>query len=352
MTLPPSYEDIIELALPDGSLLPSEDTDVYTSKLGGRPVWLNHPSKDLLESLKCPLCGTDRYLLLQMDCPREEYPAVDRIAYVFVCNTRTCSQDARGWKVIFMMKHKDQEEESKTAVDSKGKASFWDSLMNDQVEDNKNPLSGGTAVTKSEAKSPVSVPLSNPKNKFPGIYLHIDEEIIVEKREKKSFAAASISENITIAPEAAGGDEEWSGEQYEKFRAPGTDKSFNHFQKRVAHYPRQCVRYAVSGAQKPLLYHDLDINSTVARLGSCEQCNHSTHRFELQLMPAVLAFLPTESAEYTKHIPESKKSNNPIISDGMEWGSVLVYSCGALCGLTRKDAEVAEGKVIIQLELQ
>ena len=41
MTFPPSYEDIIELALPDGDLLHSEDTDVYTSKLGGRPVWLH-----------------------------------------------------------------------------------------------------------------------------------------------------------------------------------------------------------------------------------------------------------------------------------------------------------------------
>ena len=349
MTFPPSYEDIIELALPDGALLPSEDTDVYTSKLGGRPVWLNHPTKDLIDSLKCPLCGTDRYLLLQMDCPREEYPTIDRIAYVFVCNTRACSQDSRGWKVVFMMKHKDEEDEKNGTTDSKTKASFWDSLMNDQVGDNKNPLSG-TTVTKSETKS-LPVPLSNPKNKFPGIFLHIDEEIIVEKREKKS--AAVIPENISIAPEAtAGGDEEWSGEQYEKLRAPGTDKSFNRFQKRVAHYPRQCIRYAVSGAQTPLLYHDLDISSTVTKLGCCEHCNHSTHRFELQLMPAVLAFLPTESAEYTKHIPETKKSNNPMISDGMEWGSVMVYSCGALCGLTRKDAEIVEGKVIIQLELQ
>lgn len=345
MTFPPSYEDIIELALPDGTLLPSEDTDVYTSKLGGRPVWLNHPTKDLLDSLKCPLCETDRYLLLQMDCPREEYPAIDRIVYVFVCNTRACSQDAIGWKVVFMTKHKDEEDEEKNvAADSKGKASFWDSIMNDQVEDNKNPLSG-TSITKS-----LPVPLSNPKNKFPGIYLHIDEEIIVEKREKKS--AVVIPENISIAPEATGGDEEWAGEQYEKLRAPGTDKSFNRFQKRVAHYPRQCIRYAVSGAQTPLLYHDLDISSAVAKLGSCQHCNHSTHRFELQLMPAVLAFLPTDSAEYTKHIPETKKSNNPMISDGMEWGSVMVYSCGALCGLTRKDTEIVEGKVIIQLELQ
>ena len=352
MTLPPSHEDIIELALPDGALLPSEDTDVYTSKLGGRPVLFVQPPKDLLDSLKCPLCNTELYLLLQMDCPREEYRGVDRIVYVFACNTRACSQDARGWRVIFMIKHKDEEEENK-AQDSKGKASFWDSLMNDEVEDNKNPLSGASSAKSSVSKSSnnLPIPLSNPKNKFPGIYLHIDEEIIVEKREKKS-TVTEIPENVSIAPEAAGGDEEWSGEQYEKFRAPGTDKSFNRFQKRVAHYPRQCVRYAVSGAQTPLLYHDLDLNTAVNKLGSCQLCNHPTHRFELQLMPAVLAFLPTESPEYIKHIAEGKRSTNPMISDGMEWGSVMVYSCGALCGLANKETEIVEGKVIIQLELQ
>lgn len=349
MTLPPSYEDIIELALPDGALLPSEDTDVYTSKLGGRPVWLTHPTKDLLDSLKCPLCSTDLYLLLQMDCPREEYPSVDRVVYIFVCNTRACSQDTRGWKVIFMMKNRDEGTGEKSTQDSKSKASFWDSLMNNEVEDNKNALSASSSTKSApDTSASLPIPVSNPKNKFPGIYLHIDEEIIVEKREKKS--SASIPENITIAPEATGGDEEWSGEQYEKFRAPGTDKSFNRFQKRVAHYPRQCVRYAVSGAQTPLLYHDLDITAAVNKLGACQHCNHPALRFELQLMPAVLAFLPTESPDHLRHIPESKKSTNPMVSDGMEWGSVMVYSCGDYCGL--KGADIVEGKVIIQLELQ
>ena len=350
MTFPPSYEDIIELALPDGDLLHSEDTDVYTSKLGGRAVWLHAPSKDLLDSLKCPRCSTELFLLLQMDCPREEYPSVDRVVYVFVCNTRACSQDPRGWKVIFMMKHATSAVKAQEAA--KPKASFWDSLMNDEekTEEKKETtsnLSSNTDTTASTSSAPV---LHNPKNKFPGIYLHIDEEIIVEKREKKS----AIPETVTISPEAtsAGGEEEWSGEQYEKFRAPGTDKSFSRFQKRVAHYPRQCVRYAVSGGQTPLLYHDLDLSGAVNKLPACSRCNHSCNRFELQLMPAILAFLPTESPEHLRHIPENKKSKNPMVSDGMEWGTVMVYSCGALCGVADKDAQTVEGNVIIQLELQ
>ena len=343
MTFPPCYEDIIELALPDGDLLHSDDTDAFTSKLGGRAVWLQAPSKDLLDSLKCPKCNTELYLLLQMDCPREEYPLVDRVVYIFVCNTRACSQDPRGWRVIFMMKH------SAAAVQAsvqETRASFWDSLMNN--DETPEAMKEIIPSTLNVAATKTSATLHNPKNKFPGIYLHIDEEIIVEKREKKS----SIPENVSISTEAAGGEEEWSGEQYEKFRAPGTDKSFSRFQKRVAHYPRQCVRYAVSGGQKPLLYHDLDVTSALNKLPTCSRCKHTCNHFELQLMPAILAFLPTESAEHIRHIPENKRSNNPIVSDGMEWGSVMVYSCGALCGVADKDAQIVEGNVIIQLELQ
>lgn len=348
MTFPPSYEDIIELALPDGDLLHCDDTEVFTSKLGGRPVWLHTPSKDLLDSLKCPRCSTELYLLLQMDCPREEYPSVDRVAYIFVCNTRVCSQDKSSWRVIFMMKH--NAVAAKTQGLAAPKSSFWDSLMNeDQKIEEKNGTPSPSISSNSAAEIPApKAALLNPKNKFPGIYLHIDEEIIVEKREKKY----AVPENVTSVPEAIGGEEEWSGEQYEKFRAPGTDKSFNRFQKRVSHYPRQCVRYAVSGGQTPLLYHDIDIAAAVNKLPSCRRCSHACNHFELQLMPAILAFLPTESDEHLRHIPENKKSNNPMISDGMEWGSVMVYSCGALCGVADKDVQIAEGNVIIQLELQ
>lgn len=230
------------------------------------------------------------------------------------------------------------------------KSSFWDSLMNDdeKVEEKKETPS----LLSDSAAVPVAskVTLHTPKNKFPGIYLHIDEEIIVEKREKRS----ATPENVSNTPEAAGagGEEEWSGEQYEKFRAPGTDKSFNRFQKRVSHYPRQCVRYAVSAGQTPLLYHDIDLASAVTKLPACSRCKQACNHFDLQLMPAILAFLPTESAEHIRHIPENKKSNNPMVSDGMEWGSVMVYSCGALCGVADKDGQIAEGNVMIQLELQ
>jgi pre-rRNA-processing protein TSR4 len=347
VTIPPCFEDIIELALPDGDLLASEDTDIYTSKLGGRPVWLNTPSKEFIDSLKCPKCGTDLFLLLQMDCPREEFPAVDRILYLFACNTRLCSQDPSGWRVIFMTKRIKKD----TEVSQAAPKSFWDSLMNENEsnEEKESPASSSSLQSqKQQSQKPIA--WSNMKNKFPGIYLHIDEEIIVEKKQREKKAPVEIS-----AEGLDTNDEQWKGEEYEKFRVPGTDKSFSKFQKRIAHYPRQCVRYAVSGGQSPLLYHDMNLDGEeIEKL--CKPCQNSScrskqHRFELQLMPAILAFLPTEASAYISHIPTEKRSKNPLISDGMEWATVLVYSCAEFCGF--KDGlheETSEGSVIIQLE--
>jgi len=349
MTLPPCFEDIIELALPDGDLLASEDTDLYTSKLGGRPIWLNAPSQELLDSLKCPKCGVHLFLLLQMDCPREEFPNHDRILYLFVCNTRVCSQDPSGWRAIFMSK---KVKNGKEKVSSTKTNNFWDSLMGEDKESSLLTTSTASAISESSSTSASGV-ISNLKNKFPGIYLHIDEEIIVEKRDKKASDTV-----IPESPVISGNDEDWKGEEYEKFRVPGTDKSFSRFQKRIAHYPRQCVRYAVSGGQSPLLYHDMNLKEAIEKLPACsnQACkqNCSSHRFELQLMPAILAFLPTEAANYISHIPEAARSKNPLISDGMEWATVLVYSCAAFCGFIdsqeASDASTIEGSVIIQLE--
>lgn len=347
---PPCFEDIIELALPDGSLMPSDDTDVYTAKLGGKPVWLNPPTAELVSSLKCKKCQTDLFLLLQIECPREEYPGVERIAYVFVCNTRVCSQDQRGWRVIFMMKPRSSTDDDKSEKEHKGKTSFWDSLMNEsEVE---TTIGGGKSVaaikesattTTSTTPAPATIKYEC-KNKFPGIYLHIDEEIIIEKREK---VVPSYSSDGPV-----GTEEEWSGEQYEKIRVPGIDKSFSRFQKRIAHYPRQCVRYIVSsssagdGKSAPLLFRDCDLSVELKK--STTSCASNPSYFEMQLMPAILSFIPTESEEFIKHISKDKRSKNPIISDGMEWGTVLIYSCGSAC--FENEAQISEGSVIIQLE--
>lgn len=361
-TLPPPPEDIIELALPDGPLSPAEDRDPFCSKLGGSPAWLITPTS-AGGNPACPRCQTEMYLILQMDCPREDLTledgrAVDRVVYVFACNTRTCSQSPEGWRVIFQSRAAKEAIKESSKEATKEAVNFWDSLMNEQNSENKASKSSETKETceieetKETQETQTETTLFSIDNRaaehshhFPPLFLHIEEEIIVPSKKSTSKAVQTIA-----TPE-----EDWSGEQYEKFMAPGTDKSFNKFQKRVANYPRQCVRYTVAvgslGKRKDphapptaLPFRDCDWQEAMSKLPGCTTCAQPCTRFELQLMPAVLAFLPCESSAHLEHIPAAKRSQNPLISDGMEWGSVFVFTCDG-CLLGSK-----EGRVLIQLE--
>jgi hypothetical protein len=346
--LPPSFTSIIDLAVPDGPATSAESLNPFCSKLGGQAALLYPLPED---SLKCPLCSTQMYLVVQMDCPREDWPGVDRIAFVFGCNRRSCSQSPAGWKVIFQCRLGDSAastEQEEAEAPTANQNSFWDSLMTN--DDSKTAEQSKTSTTTAPAQTP-AITTSGPC--FPPIFLHIEEELIVEK--KSSFKPAPIP---AASASDALIDEEWSGEQYEKIRAPGTDASFTRFQKRVAHYPRQCVRYTVAAAPAShshklapwqpvtaLPFRDCDWAGELSRLPACSGCGRKMSHFQLQLMPAILAFLPTEAEPFLKHVKAAQRSTNPLISDGMEWGSVLVFTC-AECG----PVECVEGSVLIQLE--
>lgn len=348
-------EDIIELALPDGNMPLEDDTDLFTSKLGGRPLWLPAPAPDTCDrltetvaSLNCRKCATPLMLLLQMDCPREERSGVDRIAYVFVCNTRICSQDPAGWRILFVSRTGQQTEAPKPTTPA---VSFWDSLVAEDCTTEKPTANDATPIQEQEAFLPVSLPWTHPV--FPPIYLHIEEELVMPvKRGGTASSSKAGSLSAHLLQSAGEVDPEWAGEQYEKFRAPGTDRSFVHFQKRVAHYPRQCVRYAVCGGQQPLLFTDCELETAMQQFDACPGCNRPRRHFELQLMPAILSFLPTETDRFLQHIEKTKRATSPIVCDGMEWGTVLIYSCGPNGCIASGDYAIVEGIPLVQIEQQ
>lgn len=362
--LPAVDEPIIELAMPDGDMASGDDVDVYTSKLGSMPVWFNNLTDaqvsrlnvQLQRSLTCPVCGHDRYLVAQMDCPREEHSSIDRICYIFGCNTRRCSQQSLGWSAIFVWRGQDRP--AAPAPSATGTAgSFWDSLMS---AEGAKAEAAAQEVQPDAAPAASGIAILTPKVALPGIYLHIEEELVMRKRARKPSAA---EESRMPAPPAqsANADEDWSGEQYEKFRAQGTDRSFARFQKRCALYPRQCVRYVVArparmDPESPVALLYADLPDVEQKQSTCPGCQQKMEYFEMQLMPAILAFLPTEQDQYLQHIPPKQRSTNPIISDGMEWGTVLVYSCGPAGCLAQQAAQdglgVVEASVTVQVESQ
>lgn len=139
-----------------------------------------------------------------------------------------------------------------------------------------------------------------------------------------------------------------------------TDRTFQHFAERVAQNDEQVLRYEFDGT--PLLFSSTDAVGRLlsphghAQAGSnkvrtlapgdatgrssgknvprCPHCN-GRRAFEFQLMPRAIVEL------------ESEMDAGAVMSEGMEWGTILFYSCENDCSAgdaVEIDAEGADGK--------
>ncbi|KAJ3292706.1 hypothetical protein HK104_005094 [Borealophlyctis nickersoniae] len=164
----------------------------------------------------------------------------------------------------------------------------------------------------------------------------------------------------------AGGGEgdgaSWVGEAYEKVRPKYYNKAFKRFQRVVECEPEQCVRYAFNGT--PLFYNTDHHASELTKNGPppCPRCN-SPRVFEFQLMPNVLSILPTESLvprRSDEQGTKKKKGKNSAgamdlsaflekFAAGMDWGTVLVYSCKEDCE-GEGDVSFLEEHIVVQVE--
>lgn len=157
----------------------------------------------------------------------------------------------------------------------------------------------------------------------------------------------------------------WGGEAYEKQALPkGVDKAFQKFTERVQLWPEQCVRYDFMPGT-PMLFTYADSTAQLllppnTRQHSYKHTKPSAHRiprckacggprgFDFQLMPNLLSLLNVTKPEYLSE--EEKRASlerkgAQAFDVGMEWGTVLVYSCVADCfGKTQSNDESEEDK--------
>jgi hypothetical protein len=315
-----AYEDepcfsSVELALPGGPLTThdiEEISDIYTSKLGGFPVLV-----DNIEIPKCGKCQVPMYFILQMDCP---LPEIDRILYIFGCNTAKCSSSPEAWYSFFYYLPKDEKKtEQAQPIEKKN---FWN-MDFDTTEKALSSLQISDPLPKFTTFNFQEYP-----HQFPCTFLRICEEFWNEPSYSKRNEGKAI-----ISPELTSPVEE-EADVYEKIMPIGVDKEFEYFQKRVSAYPRQCVRYFPGG--KPLPFS----NQPVPSPSSCPIC-HSPRIFDLQLMPAIFHYLPVSNEKYLAHIPKHLRNQHPLFGDEMHWGTVFISSCHSGCHLLGKSTSTA-----------
>ncbi|KAG0278080.1 hypothetical protein BGZ95_004785 [Linnemannia exigua] len=184
-------------------------------------------------------------------------------------------------------------------------------------------------------------------------YLYITEEILEDSKTISDDIAQKYSHLLALEEanqddgedEKGAGGANWSGEAYEKASLPkGVDKAFKKFTERVQAWPDQCVRYHFPGS--PLLFsfsdptarlllpanasqHSKHSAPSAHRIPRCPACK-GPRGFEFQLMPNLLSLLDVTSKKYlseeeTKALKERKGAQ--VFDIGMEWGTILVYSC-------------------------
>ncbi|KAM0748335.1 hypothetical protein T439DRAFT_349633 [Meredithblackwellia eburnea MCA 4105] len=164
----------------------------------------------------------------------------------------------------------------------------------------------------------------------------------------------------------------WAGEGYEVQKVKGVDDVFLQFQVRVSAEGSQCVRYNHSSTPIPFsssspTYSQLFPLSSSglgtyepSRVPSCSHCGGPSV-FEYQLMPAIVSILSklsysqskessVKSPENEKHKEGSRVGAAPPDEDGVEFATVLVFTCLQEC-VGEKDTTWREELVFIEMEV-
>lgn len=129
-------------------------------------------------------------------------------------------------------------------------------------------------------------------------------------------------------------------ERYEA--APPEVRRLLDFQERVKRCPTQVLRYA--WATSPLWYSSMSPKfSTLTKRTALPKCRCGQPReFELQLMPHALAVLPVEDFAADAAEAKDAESKERQLGCGMDWGTVILYSCAASCGESNTEFAVVQ----------
>ena len=341
-----------------------QPTTYLESKIGGTAI-IPLPFEESFKSinLKCPTCLKGLFLLFQACTPFDK-EGIDRILFVFGCNRFECTRSSKSiLSVVGYLRtpttstphvttiHSSQDSIKKTMVmPTKEKAKFFNPFTTEHVE--KDPFSNTKPVAGGEGELVfISKSLSLP-DVFIAYPIEFEDqgEIFKEEGEERDISSDSesdsdvenlerLAKNLSLAKELLGTDmqmetENFDLENFEKILPPNIDPIFYNFEKTASKKPWQVVRYSWNGS--PLLAQALMDDHELR----CSSCN-GLLAFECQLMPAMLHLLQTEKKATPHHLREIDSTLNAT-SKGMEWATILIYSCSLDCGASSLRSDNAD----------
>lgn len=146
---------------------------------------------------------------------------------------------------------------------------------------------------------------------------------LLQEYERREGVAVEEMERAGIA------DNGGEGEKYEKMKARHGDAIFSRFMKKIAVCPQQILRYCRGG--EPLFISE-PTTPLAAAVTPCSSCG-GPRTLELQLMPALVSLL-----QRTDGGSGGGMEKDP----GLEFGTVLVYTCTKSCWAASSMSAVEE----------
>ncbi|KAG5455353.1 MAG: programmed cell death protein 2 [Olpidium bornovanus] len=365
-TGPTAARSPVFLALPEAPVPSEEDSDVYATKLGGRPLYRKSAVSEPT-AIRRLLCEASAFCaLLIAEQPGDLWNSA--IDVVPVCVSKAEPDCAM------------EDAAKSTDEEDLDEASDMEEIVGD--------VSSRLSAVSLEA-SPSGSTDSPPGPSFPPYYLYLIEECAEPDYVKGYLSDLAQKDAVEMdvnedAPGREGRksrkDGDWADEGYEKASFPrGVDKTLRRFMDRLRRHPAQCVRYnaeAQGGSGLPLLYSHADpVGRRVAEgrtagsvISVCPRCG-SRRAFECQLMPNVISVLrASEHAAPDAGAPRAQRrlregGGSAVeeafdaiwnADDGMEFGTVLIYTCERDCHIASETADNEIGYfdevALVQLE--
>ncbi|XP_070828588.1 programmed cell death protein 2-like isoform X2 [Chaetodon trifascialis] len=329
----------------DGELQPTRHHSSFlTNKVGGQPDWLPVISR------QSPLCGHCRAPLahvVQVYCPLQSSP-YHRNLHLFACAGAKCSGGSGCWRVLRSQCLEAEVAAAQTArrpapaQEAPLAATDWCDTADDWgVEDSDDGWGGAKEVQEEAAapeaeaasetdvrsrlqglrlgESPADVPVLRP------LFISVEDESDLGGEEDDLLHAQQLlheyerREGVTVG-ELEGGSGE---EKYEKMSARHGDAIFSRFMKKISPCPQQILRYCRGGDPLFISEPPSDMARVVSACGSCG----GSRTFELQLMPALVSVLQRWDGD---------------ADAGLEFGTVLVYTCRNSCWTAGSGSAVEE----------
>ncbi|XP_050167434.1 programmed cell death protein 2-like isoform X2 [Myiozetetes cayanensis] len=332
-----------------------------TNKLGGSADW---PGR-VRAAPRCGRCGRALSLLVQVCCPLERGPA-HRALHVFACGAPGCGPAAHSWKVLRSQYSQEEESRAQPVAQKQGSsfaAKDWCEEADDWgAGDGAEPpacaslLGLGEAVssslsreldcasqlqqlclaepaegsgprnTRPAAREEMAMETPDPAPVFQPFYISV-----VDEEDYRGFLDTHHADELLKEYQQREGvdleqmmSESFAGEsgneKYEKSEVKSWDHTFYKFMKRISVCPEQILRYSWGGQPLFITSPPADITQGVP---ACSVCG-SSRVFELQLMPALVSLLHTDS------------------DLSVEFGTAIVYTCERSCWPTNHQTPLEE----------